>query len=380
MALINAKYSRRDFIRLLGACAGAALVHPLVLSQSTAAAAAASWPFEFLVVGDSLISGQGLGETEKSYTQVKQWLETEIFEGARPVSLKVKAHSGASIGLRPAEIEALKKAGISENKFFPDEVNISFPSIRAQIDAALTEYKDPGMVDLIMLSGGITDIRLSVILDPFRSNAKLGSDIVKHCNEAMFEMLSHAAKNFPNALIVVVGYYPMLSKQSSVKKIINHILELYDFPDPLKPLINNPLKRWLLKYYANKMIRRSLLWADSSTVEFKKAVDRVNAGLGKQRVVFIESPIKEENSLGTKNSLLYELGKNGKLADTTAAERKAVCEQTLPELRRSTGMKFKTHMCEMASIGHPTPAGAKAIAEAIEDKLKEFFPGKTTTY
>jgi hypothetical protein len=236
------------------------------------------------------------------------------------------------------------------------------------------------MVDLIMLSGGITDIRLSVILDPFRSNAKLASDIIKHCNEAMFELLSRTATNFPNALIAVVGYYPMLSKRSSVKKIINHILELYDFPDPLKPLINNPLQRWLLKYYANKMVRRSLLWADSSTIEFKKAVDRVNARIGTKRIVFIESPIKEENSLGTKNSLLYEIGKNGKLTDTTAAERKAVCRQTLPELRRSTGMKFKTHMCEMASIGHPTPAGAKVIAESIEDKLKEFFPRKTTTY
>jgi lysophospholipase L1-like esterase len=356
-------FSRRDFLKLIASASGSALISRGVFSQTVR-------PFNMLVVGDSLISGQGLGENEKFYYLVKQWLETEALKGSRPVSLKVKAHSGASIDLRATEAEALKKAGIAESRTFPDEVNISFPSIRAQLDAAHSEYGDPRSVDLIMLSGGITDIRLSVILDPFRSNEKLQSDIEKYCNEAMFQLLSHTADIFPNALIAVVGYYPMLSKRSSRKKIFNHILELYDLPGPLRPLINNPLQRQLLGYYANKMIGRSLLWADSSAVEMKKAVARTNANFAAPRAVFIASPITEENSLGTKNSLLYELGRHNKIMDTTAAARKEICGPTLSGLQRATGLKFGVHMCEIASIGHPTPAGAKLIAEAIETALK----------
>src|SRR6201990_156157 len=155
-------FSRRDFLTFLGSAAGGfALIPHTAFSQMAR-------PFNMLVVGDSMISGQGLGESERSYYLVKQWLETEALKVARPVSLKVKAHSGASINLRPAEAEALKKAGITEDRTFPGEVNISFPSIRAQLDAAHAEYQDPRDVDLIILSGGITDIRLSVILDPFR--------------------------------------------------------------------------------------------------------------------------------------------------------------------------------------------------------------------
>jgi lysophospholipase L1-like esterase len=356
-------FSRRDFLKIVGATAGLTLLPRDVFAQTVR-------PFNMLVVGDSLISGQGLGENEKFYYLVKQWLENEALKGLRPVSLKVKAHSGASLNLRAPQVEALQKAGITESRTFPDEVNISFPSIRAQLDAAHSEYADPRSVDLIMLSGGITDIRLSTILDPFRGNEKLQSDIEKYCNEAMFQLLTHAVELFPNALIAVVGYYPMLSKRSSRKKIFNHILELYDLPGALRPLVNNPLQRQLLKYYANKMIRRSLLWAESSTVEMKKAVARTNANFAAQRAVFIESPITEENSLGTKNSLLYELGPHNKVVDTTAAARKEICDQTLPGLHRSTGLKFSVHMCEIAGIGHPTPAGAKLIAEAIETALK----------
>jgi hypothetical protein len=360
-------FSRRDFLKITGATAGLTLIPRSLFAQTNR-------PFNMLVVGDSMISGQGLGENERSYYLVKQWLETEALKGSRPVSLKVKAHSGASIDLRAPQVEALKKAGIAESRTFPDEVNISFPSIRAQIDAAHSEYQDPRAVDLIMLSGGITDVRLSTILDPLRGNEKLQSDIEKYCNEAMFQLLRHAAELFPNALIAVVGYYPMLSKQSSRKKIFSHILELYDLPGPLRPLINNPLQRQLLKYYANKMIRRSLLWANGSTVEMKKAVARTNANFAAQRAVFIASPITEENSLGTKNSLLYELGRHNKITDTTAAARKEACEQTLPALHASTGLKFSVHMCEIAGIGHPTPAGAKLIAAAIERELKSSFP------
>jgi hypothetical protein len=148
------------------------------------------------------------------------------------------------------------------------------------------------------------------------------------------------------------------------------VLEVSNFPDALKALVNNPLNRTLLKHYTNKMIARSMLWAEGSTIEFKKTVARLNAGLGIQRAVFVDSPIREENSLGAPNTLVFELGKNDKPQDPMAAERKAICQETLPGLRESTDLKFGTRVCEMAGIGHPDQEGAKAIAEAIQRALR----------
>ncbi len=367
MASKNAKYSRRDFFRSLGAFAGSALILRGAFSQTPAGSAK---PFNFLVVGDSIISGQGLEENQRTYYLIKHWLETEMFENSRRVDLKVKAHSGASINLRPTETAALRRAGIDENKPYPGEVNLTFPSITSQVDAAIKEYADPRSVDLVMLTGGITDTRLTRILDPFRSNAGLRREIAKHCGEDMFGLLRHIAAGFPSALIVLVGYYPVISKYTPKKKIINHVLEVSNFPGPLKKLINNPLNRALFKHYTNKMIARSMLWAEGSTIEFKKTVAGLNAECGTQRAVFVAPPIREENSLGASKSLVFELGKNDRPQDPMAAERKALCQETLPGLRESTDLKFGTRVCEMAGIGHPDQEGARAIAQAIQREIR----------
>jgi lysophospholipase L1-like esterase len=365
------EHSRRNFIKQLGAFAGLALAGGR--SAFSAPFFDNSEAFDFLVVGDSLIWGQGLREEHKFYQLTKHWLESEVFNGARPVNLKVKAHSGASINLRDFESDALEKAEIVETEFYHPEVNISFPSINAQIDVAKKEYKNPESVDLIMLTGGITDIRLSVILNPLKDNDELRREIVKHCHEKMFEMLRHAAADFPNALIVVVGYYPFLSKYTPASVMLNNLLEIYEFPRPLKSAINNPLNRVLLKSYRKKMIERSQIWATDSTREIKKAVERLNTESGKQRVVFVESPIKEENAIAAPKTLVYQTGKKGRAQDALAEERLKVCDETIDELKKLTDLKFRTRTCELATIGHPNIEGSKAIAEAIKENLKPFF-------
>jgi hypothetical protein len=364
------KYSRRRFLEQIGAFAAFALGARNAFSLEISDA---SEPFDFLVVGDSLVWGQGLREEHKFYHLTGEWLQTEVFKNERRINLKVKAHSGASINLKQYETDALQAAEIGEDEFFHREINLSFPSIRAQIDVARKEYENPQSVRLIMLTGGITDIRLSVILNPFKDNDELKRAVAEHCSEKMFELLRHAAAEFPNAQIVVVGYYPFLSKYTPSSKIFNNLLEIYDVPQPLKSLINNPLNRRLLKRYRKKIIERSSIWAENSGVEFKKAVDRLNAKFESQRAVFVASPIKAENSIGTKKTLLFEVGKKGKAEDALAAERMSVCGKTIDELKRLTDLKLRARTCELATIGHPNVEGSKAIAEAIKEKLTPFF-------
>jgi lysophospholipase L1-like esterase len=363
-------FSRRVFLKQLGVLVSAAAAGRSVFAAPSSDVAET---FDFLVVGDSLVWGQGLNEKDKFYYLVKNWLREEIFKGNRKINLQVKAHSGARIRLHDYEREALKNAGNDGAKFYYPEINVSFQSIKTQIDVARKSYRNPAAVNLIMVSGGVADITVAEILNPFRSNKLLREDITKYCYEAMSELLEYAAKTFPNALIAVLGYYPIITSHTPMKKIVNDILEIYNSPGWLKPLINTRLKRQFFRIYRKKMIIRSRVWHQGSTDELKRAVKKTNIRSGKQRAIFIESPFGEENGYGAKNTLLWKVGKEGRGADALYAERKIECRETLDRLRKKTQLKLRTRVCELASIGHPNVEGSKAFAEAIQNSLKQFL-------
>src|SRR5437879_5500687 len=53
-------------------------------------------PFNMIVIGDSIMWGQGLEEGDKISTGVQQWVRTQLF--GLQVKREVFAHSGAVIG------------------------------------------------------------------------------------------------------------------------------------------------------------------------------------------------------------------------------------------------------------------------------------------
>ncbi|MEP6901808.1 MAG: hypothetical protein ABJA66_08665 [Actinomycetota bacterium] len=364
-------FSRRQFLKYFGAFSVGFLTARSVYSSLNLPENSA--PFELLVVGDSLIFGQGLSEENKFYFLVKEWLAKEFFAEKRAVNLKVKAHSGATITLHETEAEALRKAKKPENTIYNPEISVGFPSIWAQIDGAKNEYENPEKVNLIMLTGGIADLEVANILDIFGSQKKFREAVPKYCFEKMSELLEHSACAFPNALIAVIGYYPMVSKRSSTPEVFNAVLELYGFPRITKPLLNSLLTKPILKMMRQNIINRSKFWAENSTVELQKAVDRLNSKLGRQQAIFIKSPITEENCFGTKNSLLWRMAKKGRSEDALYEERSAVCRRELADLTKSREVNYSMRFCELAGVGHPNIEGSKAYAEAIKTQLKPIF-------
>ncbi len=360
-------FSRRQFLKKIGAFSAACLTVRDVFPQLNVPENSA--PFEFLVVGDSLIFGQGLKEEHKFYFLVKEWLADDIFGGKRAVNLKVKAHSGATITLHDTEATVLRNLQKPENTLYNPELSVGFPSIKTQIDTAKNEYKFSESVNLLMLSGGIADIEVANILDVFGSEKAFREAVPKYCNEEMFELLQHSAETFPNAMIAVIGYYPIVSKRSSTRKVFDAIMEVYDFPRMTKPLLNNPLTKPFLKMVRRKVIKRSKFWAEHSNIELQKAVDRLNSKLGKQQAIFIRSPITEENCFGTKNSLLWGMGKKGRSEDQIFDERTSVCHQELTGLTKNKEVNYSMRFCELAGIGHPNIEGSRSYAAAIKAKL-----------
>jgi hypothetical protein len=329
-------------------------------------------PFELLVVGDSLIWGQGLQEKDKTFTHVANWLRDGAFGRALRVDVKVKAHSGSTLKFHPDEAEAFSRAGRDEGIYYKPEVNISFPSTWKQIEVAAAEYRSSGKsgADLIILSGCITDITVAKVLDPNGDNDLLRQLAKKYCHDDMLDVLEHAARLHPETAIAVVGYFPMISPKSNGTRLFNSWLEARGTTRALKWMMNNPLMRKLyFQKVGDNAIARSRLWLEESSKNIQSAVDDFNRKYDRSRAIFVRSPITEENSVEAPNTLLFKMGKKGIPEDPVFPERKADCDAALPELKRSTGLVYPVRFCEVAGVGHPNPTGARAYADAVISAL-----------
>ncbi len=368
--------SRRSFLKRIALFSAAMLAGA---TRTRAGSDARTVPYEFLVVGDSVVWGQGLAESEKFYSLTAEWLRREAFARPREVNLTVNAHSGSTLKFHADEAEKYRKIGRDETYPFESEVNVGFPSIWKQIAVAAEQYRKVGKpgADLVMLTGGITDISVSKLLDPFSDIKKLPPMIEKYCLHDMFDVIEHAARLHPASTIVVVGYYPIVSPKTSRSRMFNGWLESMSFPRILKPVANNPLTR---KLYFNRIGRkateRSRLWIRESNRCLQAAVNKLNATFPSPRAIFIESPITEDTCLETPNSLLFRMQKNGAVDDPLYASRRTQCREALPKLKRETRIDYPVRLCEIAAIGHPNNAGSKAYAEAVTAKLRVFGVGK----
>lgn len=329
-------------------------------------------PFEFLVVGDSLNWGQGLDEKDKYYSLTADWLRRDAFGQPRDVNLTVKAHSGTTLKFHEDEAAKYLQAERDEAfEYFP-EVNVGFPSSWKQIETAAAEYRAAGKdgADLIMISGGITDITTERVFDPKGDDNQLRSEIKTYCQDDMFDLLEHAIAIHPHARIAVIGYFPAITESSTGGKLLNAWLETRGYPRAFKFLVNNPLSRRLFfEKLKKRAIERSRIWFEESNRNMQIAVDRFNEKYGPRRAVFVRSPLTDEHAAEAPNTLLFRMGKNGVVADYKARERIRACRQTLPELKRTTGIDYPVRLCEVAAVGHPTPEGARAYAAAIKSAL-----------
>jgi hypothetical protein len=340
-----------------------------VVGQLLANSVIAQRPYELLVVGDSLVWGQGLEEKDKFYTLTHDWLRTGAFGGSRDVNLKVKAHSGSTVKFHSDEAEKYKKIERDETYPFKPEVNVSFPSSFKQIEVASDEYKAEGKpgADLIMITGCITDITTSRVYNPKGDDNELRQEAQKYCRDDMFDLLERAGELHPNALIAVIGYFPAIGPNSSNGKLMNAWLEALSASGFKKALVNNPIVRPLVfNKLKKRAIERSRIWVEESDKGLSAAVDKLNAKYGKTRAVFVRTPLTDDDASETPNTKLFRMGKHGIVDDPMAKSRIKDCNEALPKLKAETGIVFPIRLCEIAAIGHPNPAGAKAYAEALK--------------
>jgi len=280
-----------------------------------------------LVIGDSIVWGQGLAHEHKTATILAKHL------GAKMMML---AHSGAKIGIRDSYTVIMPSA----------EVPCFFPTILQQ----LQEFKgDPASVEWVLMNGGINDVEIQRVFNPMIPLYELELHIRNYCGRDLLAILQLATQKFPKARILVLGYYPALSHVSRAEGVES----LYSLVHGVKfsPLFHADLFR-------NQLVEHCLRFWKLSTGLFRSAVAHVNREAGSQRAIFVDSGFEEINAAYAPESLLWECESN----DPTRAPDDTVGERRMAYELVGAGDLQKNQVL-LSAVGHPNVAGAAKMAE-----------------
>jgi hypothetical protein len=189
-------------------------------------------PFNVLAIGDSVMWGQGLQQADKFSYKTRDWIHGQL---GIPVSLNVKAHSGAITYPDPGfeRYESLSYDG---------EVPTDFPTISHQLDLASSggpNQPAAGDVDLVLVDGCVNNIKVTNIILPAPDDGGLQSGIQGYCNQGMINVLNKTVQAFPNADVIVIGYFRFISMSSDLRMVLPLFgaLGMVIPPDPLSTAV-----------------------------------------------------------------------------------------------------------------------------------------------
>lgn len=377
-------------------------------------------PLRMLVLGDSVMWGQGLLDEHKFSYKVREWICEQRNSGSCPdkddVQIHVEAHSGAVI-TRPEKDNQKKE----EDRFirsnspirYPGEVSNAYPSVWGQVDLARRYYLDNSIpleeVDLILVNGGINDMGPSRILAPKLLGflaGNINNFAKKYCEEEMKLLLDKVGNTFPNARVVVPGYFPLVSISTPENMLTETIGYLFlgkkesskgaieeESANPPNEVAAAHQPSNFLKHMAN----RSRDWTVASNAALAAAVKSFNAShpglpvIGSKvpspspgtsmRALFVAVPFADENAYAAKNAFLWKLirkspdvvfecaekdrFKNVIASDELQTKRPCMCEQA---------GKSNDFGCVRAGAFHPNIQGAEAYSKVIIKELERILP------
>jgi lysophospholipase L1-like esterase len=298
------------------------------------------------ILGDSVAWGQGLAMADKYWYQVAAAL------GADPDNdVIVTAHSGAIIGVGVADATTANNG----------EVPFHTPTILEQI----AQVPNPGAVDLVLLNGGINDVGVDTIIDPFQDLHQLNQLTDQACFQDMSTLLGQVLTVFtkPGCRFVVTGYYPILSADSELEivggvDVFGHLLGIHGLGFPLN-----------LDHAAvtSKVCRQALaFWQTSEAALARAATAAAQSPAASGRPVqFVSTTFAAPNALFASQQYLFAFGDDLAPEDEVIAARERSCDLQYPD-----PLDFVSReQCYHASVGHPNVQGAAVIAQAIKAAL-----------
>jgi hypothetical protein len=314
------------------------------------------------VVGDSVVWGNGLLEDNKFTTRVIREVERRF--GVRVVMQRF-AHTGASI---------LPGRFVSECEYGCfGEVPIAYTPILRQLE----QVQRPDLVELVLLDGCINDVGIDVIVDPLSDDALIPDLTRLYCHDAMRTLLQAARARFPQAWIVVTGYYPVISESSDLFGYEEFVrTQPRRAANPPRDFPANPDQ---LAADRAESTRQSLEFEREAHRNLREAVAETLAETPEPPIVFVDPQFGPDNTVFAPDAMLWSLRRNVRLLDRFKSLLTPPLsffpeDQTLDRRIRLCPSRQAIQsllICLYASVGHPNVAGASRYADRIVEELEQ---------
>ncbi|MDX2137255.1 MAG: SGNH/GDSL hydrolase family protein [Chloroflexota bacterium] len=321
--------------------------------------AAVRKPFTLLALGDSVMWGQGLHDHEKIPALVAA--EIQRTNPTLNIETRMLAHSGAIIG-EPDDLRGTPPL----DGAFGGEVPIKHPTVFEQVYAALGGWERDYKVDLVLVGAGINDVHLSYILNPL--DGTLETRIDEMFSLRMKPLLELCAGRFPNAKIIVSGYYPFFTHRSQ-RELIGLGLAALGFtiaglPGAIGGLLIDA-------FMIDAVMARSTLFCERSHQQMRTCIDEMISlsPVLVDRLAFADPGFVAENAMFAPEALLYGINADLSAQDPLAEGRAAACAEFGDRLEALEKLG-----CPRASAGHPNAAGAARYAESIMAQMRYLLP------
>lgn len=327
--------------------------------------------YRIAVFGDSIMWGQGLTESTKFTSLVADYLQTKFGTTIGVYDEDRLAHSGATIMASNSSDDPIPDVSNPPPKGnFEGEHPKSFPSITNQV-AAWTQSSqisdEAREVDLVILNGGINDVNVRTILNPFESDINLVNKTVGACGNGMAQLLQDLLTTFPNAQVIVTGYCPIVSEETDLLPLfllamglgvlagLGAAIYFLGSTGPIPSLIGGALGASTAAWVKSRLVTRAALFASTANNSLSMSVSTMGP-----RVKFVTPQFNSANSIFAPDSLLF--GVNVGLGTLNPVDPIAPMRLQLKDCSDDI-------ICKIASIGHPNERGAKAYFEAIRSVL-----------
>lgn len=258
------------------------------------------------------------------------------------------------------------------------------------------------MPSLILMNGCINDVGVKNLLAASTTLEDLRARVGKSCGEDMTVLLQRVRSSFPEAQVLVTGYYPIVSLQTADNTFLRLLVKN----------LNN--QRPEARRMTDKEMRQSLIaisdeWYKTSTASLTEAVRKTNALTESQlswlkssppRVSFVEIQFGPEHVFAAPETLLWNFmfGSTNvsgltkvivllsfgtaayKPNDHVRETRVKSCEETFKKpkgIKEDKNQKAAREdlrlICRYASLGHPNHMGSLIYTEAIKGELLQLI-------
>ena len=343
-------------------------------------------PTNYAAFGDSLMWGQGVAR-DKLFSLL-------TFQGIRALPNQPqgksldRSRSGAQIKVRdgsvredfaddypsllptPADVDAfVVKGDESAAQELFGEVPCTFPTVSWQVENLAESFGRD--INVALLSGGANDINFEAVLDPTENQDRFvdefAGQIREICHKDTLELLEKARKIMPNAVILLFGYYPPFSYQTSLADLKGYARHEEDsdvrwYLNAAADFFGNPIKD-VDKLVAEARVRS--VWSQGlATYWQRRAVTDANRddAIRGPGVVFVPCGFRPNNSAFTSEPMVAGDFKHP-ASDSMQAER-------VKEIPRVDALQDLEDMLDNVTgeglLETSNFEGAKALREKID--------------